>query len=1186
MFLKNIDLHGFKSFTEKTKLQFGPGISVIVGPNGSGKSNVADAVRWVLGEQSARQLRGSKMEDVIFAGTKSRKALGMAEVSIVLDNSDGSLPLEFTEVTVTRRAYRSGEGEYLINQVPCRLKDVHNLFVDTGVGADGFSIIGQGRIDEILNCRPEERRSLIEETAGIVKYRNRKREASRKLNDTEQNLERIRDIIYELANQVDPLAEQAEKARQYQKLKMEADSLEISLAVLNMEEIKVKLDETNAQLAKKQQLLTSLQTEQSQLDAETESIKFSLNQRDEVLAAAQQDLYQLTGNIERGEADINLIQTRQEAGVEQILRLNGELAALQGKTASLARTGSAENQRLQELSAAILLHQEQTKAREGDRREKSERIQSLEAAVERMKNESFDQVQEAARLRNEISSRDQRLQALAAAGEKFAAQSRDFSAYIAGREELAAATVNELREQEARERNDRAALDHLEKALAAGKERLAALDGQAGREKIALDTVRSRADVLKDMQQEYEGYFPGVKAVLNARRKNQAACGDVLGVVAELMQVPEQIRLAVETALGGGLQDLVTRTDQGAKSAIDYLKKSGGGRATFLPLNVVRPASVRDIGPLVQGIEGVLGFAADLVTCTEEVRPAIDFLLKRLLVTRDMEAALKAARACRYAVRIVTLDGDLINPGGALTGGSPQKKTGTLLARIEEIERLTRETGRLELLWQQTAAAREEARREIAGLEQEKEQLLDKCRQLELAAAAARQNQQQLQEAIQAARENLRLVQQEMTDGAREADRMAREREDIANRLLQQEADEQDHARQLSLLQAELKEARENLVQRQDGLTEIKVLLAGMVQEEAALRASLLKLEMEQQELAVQMETKEGEKSAFSQDISAKEVEIQAVKQRTMTLKRQQADDETRLNLLRHERQAEAQLLEEKEKSSREAGRRTIQLQQDLHQVEMKASRWTMEWENNLERLREKFQLTFSQACQQRQELASKKAAGQRIGEIQQAISDLGPVNLSAIDEFQRVNERYQFLTAQESDLRLARESLLQVIGEMDRIMGKRFLETFQAISREFNHTFAHLFGGGLAELRLTQPEEILETGVEIIVQPPGKKVQHHNLLSGGEKALTGIALLFAVLQVKPSPFCILDEIEAALDEANVSRFAEYMRQFSANSQFIVVTHRQGTMEVADVLYGITMEENGVSKTVSVKLAG
>ncbi|MEL7566327.1 MAG: chromosome segregation protein SMC [Dehalobacterium sp.] len=1185
MYLKSIELHGFKSFIDKTKLEFEPGVSVIVGPNGSGKSNIADAIRWVLGEQSAKTLRGSKMEDVIFAGTKKRKPLGMAEVCLTLDNSEGFLPLEFNEVTVTRRTYRSGEGEYLINNVPCRLKDIHNLFVDTGMGNDGFFIIGQGKVDEILTAKPEERRSIIEETAGIVKYRNRKKEAVRKLQDTEQNLERIQDIIYELSAQLEPLKEQSEKAAVYQRLRAESDQLEINLIVHTMEDVREKLNEARQAVETKQLDVFKGEALSAKYESQIEELRFNIELWDEEINKLQQEVFQVFSLVEQTESEGKLLSARRDTIREEMTKLNEELKESEQKATSLAQDIAREESHQHSLEKSIREYKDAVVLREDAQKEKADGILSMEREIESLKNNTFELVQIMADIRNKISGCEQRFQTLDHLWARLTNQEQEFIRFLEHneqkKEELEQNSLNTQGEKGRVEES----ISNLEKEIMQLQSKERNLIQLELKKRDNLQTLKARLNLLSEMQHDYEGYYPGVKSILLAARKKHPSAAGVVGVMAELIKVPEQVRVAVETALGGGLQDIVTETDLDAKKAIEYLKNVKGGRATFLPLNTINQPDNKDLASKIQGIGGVIGFAADLITCEDKVRPAVSYLLKRILVVKDMDAALAAARALRQQAKVVTLEGDLVNPGGSLTGGSQQKRANNLLSRMSEIEDLQKGIKNIAQDLHETERLLGECREKIDQQKSQQQQNQDRFKELEHVLAQYRRDEIQLVQAQDMTKKNLSAVQLEIADNRQQKDSLKDEKTDLEEELQKREKEKIDLTKLVSSLQEQLKVQKESLTEKSDNLTEFKIKLAALTQEETAVKKTISRIREEKDAQIFLMEKKMGEKSGLEQELSQKEKDALAIKNNILQLNRQKEEKEGFLNQKKHQRTAESQHLAEIEKEEKETNRELDKLRQELHQWELKKSRMEMEWEKQMERLQDKFHLNFEQALLQKEELPSRKAAVSRITEIEREIASLGSINLSSIDEYQRVNERHGFLSGQQQDLLEAKVSLFKVIGEMDRIMTQRFQATFDLVSIHFNNTFNKLFGGGSAELRLTNPENILETGIDIVVQPPGKKLQHLNLLSGGEKAMTGIALLFAILNVRPSPFCVLDEIEAALDEANVDRFAAYMYELSAKTQFIAVSHRQGTMEIADVLYGITMEESGVSKSLSVKLA-
>lgn len=1185
MYLKAIELHGFKSFIDKTRLEFNPGVSVIVGPNGSGKSNITDAIRWVLGEQSIKTLRGSKMEDVIFAGTKKRKPLGMAEVCLTLDNSDGFLPLEFNEVTVTRRTYRSGEGEFLINNVPCRLKDVHSLFMDTGMGNDGFSIIGQGKVDEILTAKPEDRRSIIEETAGIVKYRNRKKEAVRKLQDTEQSLERIQDIIYELSAQLEPLKEQAEKAAVYQGLKAESDQLEINLLVHTLEDVREKLAEAGKAVEEQQLKVFELEALQAKLESSITELRLNIQLWDEEINQLQQEVFRIQSKAEQTESEGKLLSQRRDTIKEELARLNNEMIHLEEKITLITQSLKAEEEHFRTLQESIKEYQKTLSFKEGAQKEKADGISALEKRIESLKNNAFDLVQIMADLRNKISGYEQKFHTLDYLWQKQTDQEKEFLGFLKTNEEkkLELGKKSDQVQEEINQIKDN--LSHFEKEIRKMRMREEELAKQELKKREDLQTLKARLNLLSEMQHDYEGYYPGVKAILLAARKKHPAVTGVLGAIAELIKVPDQVRTAVEAALGGALQDIVTETEVDGKKAIAFLKSIKGGRATFLPLNVISRPQNQDMKAKIQGLPGVLGFASELISCHDQVRPAVEFLLKLIVVAEDMDAALKAARALKYQGRVVTLEGDLINPGGSLTGGSQQKKAGNLLTRMGEIEELGRKIKDLSLELQEREKSLEGLRQEMNEQKQRAILAEDRLKELTHMQDGYRRDEVQLIQAEEAARKNLSALKMEISDNRQQRHALSEEKEELTKELKVKEKENEELTNLISSLQEQLKLQKESLNEKSEDLTEIKVKLAALTQEETALKSTLHRLKEDKAGEILLREKKQEEQSILEGELKEKESEIQKIKNLFLQLNREKEEKVQVLREKKHRRTAESQHLSELEKEEKETNHILTKTGQELHQWELKKNRLEMEWEKETEKLKEKFALSFSQALLKKGELPSRRAAISRINDIAREIDSLGAINLSSIDEYKRVRERHGFLTGQQQDLLEARQALFKVITEMDRIMIKRFQETFSEVSLHFNLTFAKLFGGGNAELRLTNPENILETGIDIVVQPPGKKLQNINLLSGGEKALTGIALLFAILNVRPSPFCVLDEIEAALDEVNVDRFAAYMYELSRETQFIVVSHRQGTMEIADVLYGITMEESGVSKSLSVKLA-
>ena len=1183
MYLKRLEIHGFKSFADKVSLDFRQGLSVVVGPNGSGKSNIADGIRWVLGEQSVKSLRGAKMEDVIFAGSTKRRAVGMAEVCLTLDNSTGIFPLAYSEITVTRRVYRSGESEYLINKTSCRLKDIHELFMDTGIGREGFSIIGQGQVEEILSSKPEDRRGLIEEVAGITKYRSRKREATRKLEETEQNLLRLDDIVHELESQLEPLREQADKARLYQGLKEQLDQLEINLAVHDIGDLSSKLEQCRSQICVLKDSVLESEAGLGGLEARISELRLMIQGLDEQIYQAQNNCHNLASRIQQGESDIKLCSQRTAALEEQQQRLGTETEDLKHKAAALQSEYAAEETKLLILRQTRKQLEVRLEASEGQMAAYSRELGSVEGQLEELKADVFELLSQTAKFNNELTAVHQQEESW------LYRQSSVEKSQSAKETELEAVRQSggELGRELARARQEinnllyalNQDMIQLEEVRSMQQTQLA----EEGKLKERLQDARSRLKLLKDMQRDYEGYNRGVKEVLQAAKGGKLS--GVAGVAAELIQVGPTLVTAVEAALGGNLQNLVVLNEASAKECISYLKLHKSGRATFLPLDVLKP-SARSFERRVLEAPGVLGVAADLIECEPKFRPAVEYLLGRILVVEHLDAAVQAARLGGYKLRIVTLEGELLSPGGSITGGSLQQRSASLLTRQRDIAQLED----AESTW----------RHQLEDLQLNKQATAEKMESLNLAQSQS-QAQIKEQELNLAALETrrVRLAQDEERIG-RELEQFQPEQKQIAvelRRLQLRQADlndsrnkclaEQEKLNQeIEAGQANLKERGNAREQLQAEITDLKVKIAALEQEEKSLRQALERYYQQKAEFQSSL----AERASAASDLERRREEINGetsgLRGELTGLAEAERVAQADLLALREERQTGLAELEEDEKKAR-AFRQQIQADTDLlNAAELREARWDADIGNALKRLQEDLGLDLTLAKARCQAVPNRRETLGSINRLKNEIGELEPVNLGAIDEYHRIDERYGFLCTQRQDLLQAKDSLFNVIAEMDRIMAERFSTTFALIKEQFVRVFEELFGGGKAELQLTEPENMLETGVEIVAQPPGKRLQHLSLLSGGEKALTAIALLFAMLKVKPSPFCVLDEIEAALDEVNVNRFATYLKELTALNQFIVISHRKGTMEAADLLYGVTMEETGVSKLYSVKMSG
>ncbi|SDD95561.1 condensin subunit Smc [Paenibacillus sp. UNCCL117] len=1181
MFLKRIELSGFKSFADRTELEFVQGITAVVGPNGSGKSNISDGIRWVLGEQSARSLRGGNMQDVIFAGSDARKAVNYGEVSLTLDNASQSLPLDYQEVTVTRRVHRSGESEYLINKQPCRLKDITELFMDTGIGKEAYSIIGQGRIEEILSTKSEERRGIFEEASGIVKYKSRKKETEKKLQETEQNLLRIHDLVSELEDQLDPLRTQSEKAIRFKELKEELKSSEIAMYVYQIEQIYETWDETNKRLDKLKEAQLELSGFVSAHDAQLETDRWELRRKEEAIEELQGKLLQISEDFEKCEGQGEVLKERKKNYSANRAQLEIGSRQLESRMADKeAELGEARG-KLRTVADQLAVVQGQLKAEEDRLLGVAGGISSAEE--DRLKGELLELLNQTANARNEARYTEQQLEALGRRLDRLSDENRkwrDQQESIAARKsalekrlEKAIAGI-----QEARNR-------YLELSQGVREKQSLSEEAQAAVRKWEqkLDALISRRDTMSEMASDYDGFMHGVKEVLKA--KDRADLRGIHGAVAELVKVPAHVETAVETALGGALQHVVVQSEAHGREAIGFLKRRQLGRATFLPLDVIRARSIPDSEQrAVESMEGFVGIAVDLVQFEDRYRQIIGSLLGNVILAKSLEAANKIAARIQYRYRVVTLEGDVVNPGGSMTGGSQQRKTTSLLSRQRQIEEMDKEIAVSQEQLAEYKARAEAMRQEIGDAGRQ----LDELREL---GESRRIEEQQIRASLEPLAHESRQVAEQLALYGADDETMSAERMDLQRRraaalealerLAGEEAALQQAIREAEIRRKASESAKEEL---QSQMTELKVQVASQSQAKQSLQEMERRLAAELGVIAEELNTNKEALRQLEYDMEHHDQEtIRQIEQlNDLKLKKQQAAEALELN--RAERAAWTAKLEAEENKTREQRNQLRSVEEQLRQTEVKVNRLDVELENLLKKLLEDYELSYERAKERYPVPEDVLGTQNLVRDLKREIAILGDVNLGAIEEYQRVNERFTFLSEQKNDLVEAKTALYGVIREMDEEMAKRFRTTFDAIRSHFVIVFAKLFGGGRADLILSEPDNLLDTGIEIVAQPPGKKLQNLQLLSGGERALTAIALLFSIIRVKPVPFCVLDEVEAALDEANVARFAEYLREFSEQTQFIVVTHRKGTMEEADVLYGVTMEEGGVSKLVSVRL--
>lgn len=1179
MYLKSIEVQGFKSFANKIVFDFHNGITGIVGPNGSGKSNVADAVRWVLGEQSAKQLRGASMQDVIFAGTENRKPLSYAYVAITMDNADHQLAIDFEEVTVARRVYRSGESEYLINGNPCRLKDVTELFYDTGIGKEGYSIIGQGQIERILSGKPEERRELFDEAAGIVKYKKRKATAQKKLENERENLVRVNDILAELERQVGPLERQAEKARIYLKKKEELKTYDVNMFLLEVDRIEAQLKEVQEKYRIADQELKDANGAYESAKSDYEKMEQDMALMDEKITNIRENLSNSTVMKGKLEGQINVLNEQIHTAEMTDEHLKSRLDSIDREKEERLQSKASYDKEKEELDAQLkdveakkeqaterlrTLQEEITRCTEGIEKGKNEIIELLnKKASVKARQQRFDTMQEQVNIRK--AQLTQRLLARKT-------EEADLESVLSGyQKELDA--VNATIQEKKREASE------MEEKERTWKKKSFETNQRLEETVAKYHKEQSRLESLKNIAERYDGYGNSIRRVMEQKAQNKG----LLGVVSDLIQVEKKYEIAIETALGGNIQNIVTEDEETAKRMIAYLKQNRFGRATFLPLTSVDgKGNFKNADTLNE--KGVIGLANTLVKTEAKYEGVTAYLLGRVIVTENIDCAVALARKYHYSLHIVTLEGEYLSPGGSMTGGA-FKNSSNLLARKREIEELEKTVARLE-----------------NEIKEHRNRLEDIKTARTLLAEDIEKNKADLQEQYilqNTAKLNVERVTEQKNESESVFAGLQLENQEIENQLREIAENKERILQEIEAAKVREQEIEEENIKFQESLDahtgkeEDALKAVSEVQlEEAGIRQKVEFVLLNLERINGEIKRYEDEREGFLRD--AKEAKKDAEKKRhdiEEIKKTILASDDTYANL---EKELKENLARKDEMSAaykgffqkrEEIGEKITALDKEIFRLNSQREKLeeAHEYQNNY--MWEEYELTLHAALALRNEEYTDLAALKKmISAIKDDIRKLGDVNVNAIEDYKEVSERYEFLKTQHDDLVEAEKTLMGIIEELDTGMRKQFMEKFAEIQREFDKVFKELFGGGKGTLELVEDEDILECGIRIIAQPPGKKLQNMMQMSGGEKSLTAIALLFAIQNLKPSPFCLLDEIEAALDDSNVGRFAKYLHKLTKNTQFIVITHRRGTMAAADRLYGITMQEKGVSTLVSVNL--
>ncbi|GGH74872.1 chromosome segregation protein [Pullulanibacillus pueri] len=1179
MYLKQLEILGFKSFAQKTQIDFVPGVTAVVGPNGSGKSNITDAIKWVLGEQSAKSLRGAKMEDIIFAGSDAKRPLNMAEVTLVLDNNDRYMNVDYTEISVTRRVFRSGESEFLLNGQKCRLKDIVDLFMDSGLGREAYSIISQGKIDDILNSKAEEKRKIFEEAAGVLKYKTRKISAEKKLDESQEHLNRVEDILYELEGQVEPLEEQASIAKDYLEKKAELESVEVALLAHDIGVTHEKWEQHTKNVQELQEKSLAQAGDISKHEAHQEKLRSHLQALDQSVEELQEALLLSSELLEKYEGEKKVLAERQKHAEENAEQLQERIATLKEKK-------EAEEQLLSKEKTARDQHKAKLDELKKDLQTKTHRLnhfeEDIEQHLEQLKSDYFELLNQQAAFRNEMRYLGEQQDLLERKNDRVV---QDYQSIQTKKDELEskkaeaeahAATIDHALEEKTK------SYQELLKGTESYQEKLDKLRGTLQQMEQYIQRAESRLEMLKEMEDDFAGFYGGVKTVLKAREKQLKG---IHGAVAELIRVNKTYEVAVETALGAAMQHVVVESETHAQEAIRYLKAKKAGRATFLPLSVIKPRHVSE-GDLagLRGHEAFVGTGAALVTYDNRYHAIVGHLLGTILVAKDLRGATALAKKVNYRYRIVTLDGDVISPGGAMSGGSRKQTTTNLLGRQREIEQLDKQLKEMKTKKAEHEAAVTSNRTTFQELRKKAEVTHKEMTQFENAQREKRSEIKEIQFELRNVNERLVLIQRDQKGFADENGEISERLQGLQKQLEEVSAKQSEMNEEIETITHQKKNQDETKSLLQNEITELKVAVAREQESYNGLEEKVQRLSRELAAITSDLKEAETTIRVLDQSLSGQKLDHKEILRNIETARQDKQAITHWIGERRGRRLNIHDELQDGEREVKELKRLHRGTEEQLRREEIALERLDVALDNLINNLREEYELGYETAKEKYPLELEAEEARKQVKLLKRAIEELGAVNLGAIEEYERVSTRFKFLTDQREDLLQAKETLLGVIDEMDDEVRVRFKETFEQVRDHFSDVFKALFGGGKANLVLTDPEDLLYSGVDILAQPPGKKLQHLSLLSGGERALTAIALLFAILKVRPVPFCVLDEVEAALDDANVDRYAQFLKDFSHETQFIVVTHRKGTMENADVLYGVTMQESGISKLVSVRL--
>lgn len=1178
MLLKSLELHGFKTFPDRIKLSFDKGITSIVGPNGSGKSNISDAIRWVLGEQSAKTLRCSKMEDVVFNGTDKRKKTGYAEVTLSIDNKDRILPFDGDEVAVTRRYYRSGESEYMINKATVRLRDIHELFMDTGLGRDGYSMIGQGKIDSIVASKSEERREIFEEASGISRYRYRKTEAERKLKSTEENLVRLRDIVGELEDRVGPLKKQSEKAQKFLVLSEEKKGLEIALWLNTLDNSANIIKEQDDKIDIQRAQYENAEQELANISSETESIYLKNGEITSKIDTIRRNISQFESEVSNNNALISVANNDIEHNKETITRLETEIEQLDNSFTEIESQIKEKKENVEKLKLNI-------EEKQKEYNEVSENLNTISVDASR----SGDELQELNSKLAELSQKSANAKVVLLTSDSSINELNErietLNSSLSEKESNLETTSKMLEDYKAQGKDSAEKVEMLSNSIKGLELKISNLKAKNENSKGEIDRLTldsneklRRSNILEDLEKNLEGFAHSVKTVMNLSRHGKI--GGIHGPVSRLIKVPTDYAVAIETALGGAMQNIVTGNEEDAKRAIRTLKENKGGRATFLPIATIKPRYLNENG--IDGCFGFVGVASDLCDCKDEYKGILQNLLGKIVIAEDLNSAVSIAKKYSYRFKVVTLDGQVVNAGGSLTGGSLNKRTG-LLSRASEIEKYRKEA----------------------------KALADKANELKEQYSNSQQEFAKYEADILGTRGDLSTEQQELIRLRTEYKACQNEYDSLVSSIDFTKNEIVECENKISNLQKDKETADKEFSAFEEEIANIEKTTSNLTGNRLALTEKREQLSEKLQNIRLEIVTFEKDKEALISEIRTSEYNSQHQTERKENLRNQIVSVNSNIDIINkkiesytnisnnyQDKIAEFNNAIEKLNGDKEKfEKKSVELRQkekdlnstrevsgrELARLEERKINLQKQYDDIIAKLWDEYELTKRQAEEISIEIENVSTARKRLNEIKSSIRGLGSVNVSAIEEYKEVSERYEFLGAQVSDVEKSKNEIERLINDLTKQMKDAFIENFHEINKHFGETFKELFGGGTASLELANPDDILNSGIDIIAHPPGKIVVHLEALSGGEKALVAIALYFSIMKVRPAPFCVMDEIEAALDDVNVDRFAQYMRRMTDRTQFITITHRRGTMEESDVLYGVTMQDEGISKLLELR---